>query len=776
MQHLKQSATGLSILSLFFLFLGLNSSFLSAQTPEITLQKGAVITQSCRVKAETYLLSGDPKDVFLTQAPLHTIRPVLTITGNDVTVDFQGAELRGAATEVLPNTFYGVAIVLKGRNITLKNARIRGFKIAILADSTQGLALDNCDVSYNYRPKLYSGREHEAFSDWLSYHQNERDEWLRYGAGIYLRHSTGFTVSNCRATGNQNALLMHHCMGGLITNNIFQFNSGLGIGLYRSSDNRIMHNKLDWNVRGYSHGFYQRGQDSAGILVYEQSHRNLIAFNNATHSGDGLFLWAGQTTMDTGQGGCNDNWIYGNDFSCAPTNGVEVTFSRNRIQGNRIEECTYGIWGGYSYETVIQGNLIGMCETAIAIEHGQQDTILQNLFDRNKTGIKLWARPTQPADWGYSKNRDVRSRQHLIDRNVFHKVRKPLHISVSQKVSINGENLFTDFETLLEAPAPNDSLRFLRNDLYAPMATLESTWATPELTRWRGVNFNHANQQPQDLYAPLMAQAISLKEPDSLKGHIETGLPEGFPKGRPFIIMGPWGPFDFKRPIAMLDTVADNRYSIALIGPPGDWKIVTMRGVKTISKRSGTLPTVLEIEREATTDDVLVVFEYSGQRTVTDVLGEKVPPGRPYRFSFARFDKKMAWETQFFNAATPGDSLSNAAVFAKAIQQKPVAVKTNDVLWYTWWGAPAEGVSADQFATVSRSSVVLAPGQYHISLTSDDGARLYIDGKKVIDHWQPHEAATDEITLTLGGRHTFTVEHYDAGGFSTVDFRMGRVE
>jgi hypothetical protein len=36
-----------------------------------------------------------------------------------------------------------------------------------------------------------------------------------------------------------------------------------------------MHNRLDWNVRGYSHGIYARGQDSAGILCYEQSNDNI---------------------------------------------------------------------------------------------------------------------------------------------------------------------------------------------------------------------------------------------------------------------------------------------------------------------------------------------------------------------------------------------------------------------------------------------------------------------------------------------------------------------
>ncbi len=77
-------------------------------------------------------------------------------------------------------------------------------------------------------------------------------------------------------------------------------------------------------MRGYSHGFYNRGQDSAGLLMYEQSSRNRVFTNSITHGGDGLFLWAGQSTMDTGQGGSNDNHFEANDFSHAVTNGIEV--------------------------------------------------------------------------------------------------------------------------------------------------------------------------------------------------------------------------------------------------------------------------------------------------------------------------------------------------------------------------------------------------------------------------------------------------------------------
>ena len=147
--------------------------------------------------------------------------------------------------------------------------------------------------------------------------------------------------------------MLINCNNGTFYNNNLSYNSGLGIGMYRSSNNKVMHNKCDWNIRGYSHGIYNRGQDSAGILAYENCHNNIFAYNSATHSGDGFFLWAGQEFMDTGKGGCNNNLIYKNDFSHASNNAIEVTFSSNKIIENRLEDSDYAIWGGYSYNTCL---------------------------------------------------------------------------------------------------------------------------------------------------------------------------------------------------------------------------------------------------------------------------------------------------------------------------------------------------------------------------------------------------------------------------------------
>ena len=100
------------------------------------------------------------------------------------------------------------------------------------------------------------------------------------------------------------------------------------------------------------------------------------------------------------------------------------------------------------------------------------------------------------------------------------------------------------------------------------------------------------------------------------------------------------------------------------------------------------------------------------------------------------------------------------------------AEKSVNDLQFAWWDSPAPGVNADRFATVSTSTFNIAPGRYRLELTSDDGARLYLDGKRLIDHWNVHEPAVDEVEVNLSGQHTLRIEHFDAGGFSTLGLRM----
>ena len=208
--------------------------------------------------------------------------------------------------------------------------------------------------------------------------------------------------------------------------------------------------------------------------------------------------------------------------------------------------------------------------------------------------------------------------------------------------------------------------------------------------------------------------------------------------------------------------------SLALIGPSGDWKISSMKGVKNVSAKSGVVPASLVLERDPASDALDVQFNFVSPQSVTTVFGDKIAAGRPYQFGFKRFEKKLDWKVQFFNYQdTPPDSFEGLT---------PVTEKKVDELFFAWWGKPDEGVNEDKFATLSTSRFSIAPGEYAIELTSDDGVRLYLDGKLLIDNWDIHEPETDTLRVKLGGEHQVRIEHYEGGGFGTLDFRLNVVD
>jgi parallel beta-helix repeat protein len=533
----------------------------------VDLKAGMIIKTSITINTNNYYLD----------ASADLQKPLLVIEGNDITVDFNHALLQGSNDKTRPDEFYGLSILIKkgSRNIVIKNAVIHGYKVAILADSVQNITIDNCDLGYNYRQHLQSNREREDEGDWMSYHKNENDEWLRYGAAIYLKNCTQAVISNNTVTGGQCALMMTRCEKAQVMDNNFSFNSGIGIGLYRSSHNKIYHNRLDYNVRGYSEGKYQRGQDSAAILVFEQSSNNSFAFNTATHSGDGFFLWAGQTTMDTGEGGCNDNFIYGNDFSAAVTNGVEITFSRNLVMKNSIRDCENGIWGGYSYDTDITDNTFENNHTAIAIEHGQNINIVLNHFTGDKTGIKLWSREKQPDDWAYPKKRNTESHNYWISANLFTGNETAFDIMGTDTVVLNG----------------NTKLEVGRNYIFGDrIDNIDTT----------------ADEVPLDM---------EYQKDERLKAIKDTQLPASIvPKAKKEIRMTEWGPYDFRYPLLWLKNIdSSGLYYFEILGPKGAWELAQINGFEIVNKGENSFPSFITAKPNTTTADKNIQLNYTGQ-------------------------------------------------------------------------------------------------------------------------------------------------------------------
>lgn len=696
----------------------------------------STITAGMRVSKTTKFKKG----VFKVMAPVDSSAGVINIEGNNIIIDFAGVELQGNGLRNSPDQFKGIAIFIRNsKNVTIRNLKAKGYKLALIARNTEKLTIENCDFSYNYRPLLHSTPEKEDISDWMSYHHNENDEWLRYGAAMFLKDCNNFMVRNCKVTGGLNALMMMRCNKGKIFNNDFSFNSGIGIGMYRSSNNEISFNRLNFNVRGYSHGIYNRGQDSAGILVYEQSNFNFFYKNSVTHSGDGFFLWAGQTTMDTGEGGCNDNILYGNDFSYAPTNGVEATFSRVRVENNTLIECDHGIWGGYSYASKFNNNQFRNNRIAVAIEQGQHNEIVGNTFTGDKEAIRLWSRKQQPADWGYVKFRDTRSVGYTIASNNFNN--NPLVFSLSFTDSLRiFSNTYKDCVVLMKKDSLVSHIDSVRIDLMNTPLTLPTV---P----------NPAN--------PFLGN-------EKLAG-------------KKNILITEWGPYDFRYPIIWNTNPTDSGtiMKFDILGPKGNWEIKSFQGVQNVSAMKGTFPAALTAEKiTGDRTDIYIELEYKGV-AFTTIFGEAIPTGRPHRFNFRKFFQPVDWEVLFYSLDTTSHKpITTGMLFSLYERKAPFKTEKKDRLDYAWWGGIKEaGIQYPQFITVANGKAELPAANYELSVTWDDAVRVYIDGKLVLDEWNPSKYTFDEspnkkLRVKLGGNHQFRVEHVELGGFASLSLKI----
>jgi nitrous oxidase accessory protein NosD len=725
-----RSAGGLVTISLLLALTG------SAQET-MPLTQGMMIERSVTIRPGTYRLSAS--------ADLKT--PAITIRGENIVVDFNGATLIGSPDSADPDQFAGVAVLVDGGSkVTIRGATIRGYKVGIFARNSPDLHITRNDLSYNWKQRLYSGIEKESLLDWMSYHQNEKDEWLRFGAAIYLSNSDRAEIDHNTAVQGQNGLMVTASKGLKIWNNTFQFLSSIGVGLYRVSESTIMHNRIDWCVRGYSHGYYNRGQDSAGLLMYEQSSNNVVAYNSVTHGGDGLFLWAGQSTMDTGKGGSNDNLFYRNDFSHAPTNGIEATFSRNQFVFNRIDDCWHGVWGGYSFDSLWHGNQFASNAEAIAIEHGQSNRIVENTFKGDHTAIRLWQNASQDPSWGYAKARDTRSHSYQIGYNEFRDNRVALDVRTTSDVG-------------------------LAFNVFAGVATRTS----PETT---GL----------DLDGPAAAIPIGrVRVASALPGAVDPMLPAGARRGRETIIVDEWGPFDWKSPKlwpvleggervlpfprrSKSSGAFDGPTKLKVLGPEGTWRLVAVRGATVIPAQGQVGDVISVVPRAGRVLEYDLTLAYVGDR-VTSPRGAVTQAGRPYTFNYSRFFAPIDWNIRFFQYPEAVDPVAPA--FSKLHSGAPLKTVTADRIDYLSGGEIEPGVPRDRFAFVAEGTANLPPGDYTLQVISDDGVRVWVDGRLALDAWAPHESRVDFVQLS-GGRRRLKVEYYEATGWAEIRLDIQR--
>ncbi|WP_293915040.1 PA14 domain-containing protein [Deinococcus sp.] len=139
-------------------------------------------------------------------------------------------------------------------------------------------------------------------------------------------------------------------------------------------------------------------------------------------------------------------------------------------------------------------------------------------------------------------------------------------------------------------------------------------------------------------------------------------------------------------------------------------------------------------------------------------------------------DQTQADQRQSAPAPLESEALSSAGLngeyFGTIDLSGPAKRRTDPTVNFDWGdGSPLSGIRNDQFSA-RYVGEVRAPtsGKYTFYVTADDGMRLDVGGKRLIDDFTDHPATTrsGQIRLVAGKRAKINLEYYENGGQASL--------
>jgi hypothetical protein len=121
------------------------------------------------------------------------------------------------------------------------------------------------------------------------------------------------------------------------------------------------------------------------------------------------------------------------------------------------------------------------------------------------------------------------------------------------------------------------------------------------------------------------------------------------------------------------------------------------------------------------------------------------------------------WQGEYFDNRSLGGS--------------PALIRGDASIDFGWdYGSPAAGIPSNDFSVRWTRTVPFPVGEYRFTATIDDGVRVYIDERLIIDQWQDHSVRSYSSDLWLaGGPHKIIVEYYERTGVATARFSWARI-
>jgi hypothetical protein len=123
--------------------------------------------------------------------------------------------------------------------------------------------------------------------------------------------------------------------------------------------------------------------------------------------------------------------------------------------------------------------------------------------------------------------------------------------------------------------------------------------------------------------------------------------------------------------------------------------------------------------------------------------------------------------TAIFTYETPspqGDATWRGEYFAnRHLSGTPALVRQDREIHFLWGvGSPAQNIPADRFSVRWTRSVFFEEGAYRFHVQIDDGMRLWLDGRLILDEWSDHRAEHFSADVNVSkGVHALRVEYYE---------------
>jgi hypothetical protein len=216
---------------------------------------------------------------------------------------------------------------------------------------------------------------------------------------------------------------------------------------------------------------------------------------------------------------------------------------------------------------------------------------MANIFTGDSTAIRVWADSIEPSDWGYPKHRDTRSTSYKIDGNLIGRARVGVRAANTSALSvINNRFVAVDTPTVLR-----DTIGY---------SYLDNT--TADSAPW-----------PRRFLRPPKELVGTVPEP--IKDAFMPSRPDTSLAGRPrsAIIVDEWGPYDWRSPkLWPVDSTNELPLRLRVLGPPGQWRVGSRRGIASVSADSGRIGDTISVTpKPDSLGDWELTLEYTGAAT-----------------------------------------------------------------------------------------------------------------------------------------------------------------